>query len=211
MTRDELNQRKHAIREHVWAMLEHEGAAPVGVRGHIPAFAGADAAAARLAALPAWQQARVIKANPDRAQLPVRVAALNAGKLLDMAVPRLATLRPFYLLDPATLTMPYDEVATGDGAAATAVTIGVDQMQPVDLIVCGSVAANRNGARLGKGAGYSDIEFGLLAEAGLIRPDTTIVTTVHQLQVVEGELPVAEHDAASWLPCHCPPRSLLSV
>jgi 5-formyltetrahydrofolate cyclo-ligase len=56
------------------------------------------------------------------------------------------------------------------------------------------VAVNRSGARLGKGAGYSDIEFGLLAEAGLIRLETTVVTTVHQLQVVDEELPEAEHD-----------------
>jgi 5-formyltetrahydrofolate cyclo-ligase len=109
-------------------------------------------------------------------------------------VPRLAKLKPFYPLDPAELSAPYDEVATGDGADRLVETIGVDEMQPVDLIVCGSVAVNRSGARLGKGAGYSDIEFGLLAEAGLIRPETTIVTTVHQLQVVEEELTEAEHD-----------------
>jgi 5-formyltetrahydrofolate cyclo-ligase len=194
MTRDELNQRKHAIRERIWTLLEHERAAPVGVRGHIPAFIGADEAASRLAALPAWQEARIVKANPDRAQLPVRVAALGAGKLLYMAVPRLATPKPFYLLDPATLTAPYDQVATGDGAARAVVTINVDDMRPVDLVVCGSVAVDRKGARLGKGAGYSDIEVGLLAEVGLIQAETTIVTTVHQLQVVEVEIPEAEHD-----------------
>jgi 5-formyltetrahydrofolate cyclo-ligase len=83
---------------------------------------------------------------------------------------------------------------TGDGADRLVETIGLDDMQPVDLIVCGSVAVNRNGARLGKGAGYSDIEVALLTEAGLIRPETTIVTTVRQLQVVEEELPEAKHD-----------------
>jgi 5-formyltetrahydrofolate cyclo-ligase len=67
-------------------------------------------------------------------------------------------------------------------------------MFPVDLVVCGSVAVNRRGARIGKGAGYSDIEVALLAEAGLIRPETVIVTTLHQLQVVEEELPETEHD-----------------
>lgn len=72
--------------------------------------------------------------------------------------------------------------------------IAVKEMQPVDLIVCGSVAVNRHGVRLGKGAGYSDIEVALLQEAGLIRPETTIVTTVHALQVVDDELPEAKHD-----------------
>lgn len=48
--------------------------------------------------------------------------------------------------------------------------------------------------RIGKGAGYSDIEVGLLTEAGLIGPATAIVTTVHQLQVVDEALPHDEHD-----------------
>nr|WP_241255824.1 hypothetical protein [Candidatus Protofrankia californiensis] len=34
----------------------------------------------------------------------------------------------------------------------------------------------------------------LLAEAGLLTEQTTIVTTMHDLQVVEEELPEAEHD-----------------
>jgi 5-formyltetrahydrofolate cyclo-ligase len=135
-----------------------------------------------------------VKSNPDKAQLPVRVLALAASKLLYMAVPRLATPKPFYLLDPATLTTPFETAATSGGAADAARTIGVDEMHPVDLIVCGSVAVNPQGVRVGKGAGYSDIEVALLTEAGLVRPETVIVTTVHQLQVVDDELPETEHD-----------------
>jgi 5-formyltetrahydrofolate cyclo-ligase len=67
-------------------------------------------------------------------------------------------------------------------------------MRPVDLVVSGSVAVNHQGARLGKGAGYSDIEVALLAEAGLLRPETVIVTTIHDLQVVDEPLPETEHD-----------------
>jgi 5-formyltetrahydrofolate cyclo-ligase len=67
-------------------------------------------------------------------------------------------------------------------------------MQPVDVVVCGSVAVNYDGVRLGKGAGYSDIEVALLAEAGLLSDRTIIVTTVHGLQVVDEALPEAEHD-----------------
>lgn len=54
------------------------------------------------------------------------------------------------------------------------------------MVVCGSVAVNRRGTRLGKGAGYSDIEVALLQEAGLIGPSTVIMTTVHPPQVVGG-------------------------
>ncbi len=73
-------------------------------------------------------------------------------------------------------------------------TVAVDQMQAIDLVVCGSVAVNRDGVRIGKGAGYSDIEVALLIEAGLLSDDAKLTTTVHQLQVVEHALPECEHD-----------------
>src|SRR3712207_8895655 len=41
---------------------------------------------------------------------------------------------------------------------------------------------NRDGVRVGKGGGYSDLELGLLIEAGLVDDSTTIATTVHPLQ-----------------------------
>lgn len=185
---------KQAVRERIWALLERECAAPPDVHGHIPAFFGSDAAAERLANLPVWRAAQVIKAVPDRAQLPVRARALADGKLLYMAVPRLAREKPFYLLDPASLTVPPLQAAAPDVAAVVAGSVSIEEMAPVDVVVCGSVAVNRQGVRLGKGAGYSDIEVALLHEAGLIGPQTTIVTTVHRLQLVDDPLPETEHD-----------------
>ena len=194
MTDPTIDNAKQVARRLVWEVLERHRAAPPGVHGHIPAFVGADRAAARLTGLPGWQAATVVKSNPDRAQLPVRVQALQAGKLLYMAVPKLASAKPFYLLDPATLTAPFQTAATSAGAPDTAELVGLDDMQPVELIICGSVAVNRRGVRIGKGAGYADIEVALLTEAGLIGPDTMIVTTVHQLQVLDEELPETAHD-----------------
>lgn len=53
---------KQAVRERVWALLEQEQAAPPSVHGRIPAFFGADRAAAYLAELPEWRAAHVVKA-----------------------------------------------------------------------------------------------------------------------------------------------------
>jgi 5-formyltetrahydrofolate cyclo-ligase len=64
----------------------------------------------------------------------------------------------------------------------------------VDLVVCGSVAVNREGARVGKGGGFSDLEFALLVEAGLIGPGTVVATTVHPLQLLAEALPETGHD-----------------
>ncbi|MFD6263910.1 5-formyltetrahydrofolate cyclo-ligase [Micromonospora chalcea] len=190
-----IDHAKDSIRRRVWDLLEREGVAPPGVHGHIPDFTGKEDAAARLAALDIWKQARVIKCNPDGAQLPVRVRALQEGKLLYMAVPRLATPKPFYLLDPAVLTVPFETAATGTGAPGLAPTVDPDDMHPVDLIICGSVAVSRrDGVRIGKGAGYSDLEIGLLTEAGLVTKGTAIATTIHHTQLLDEELPHASHD-----------------
>ncbi len=187
-----MDDAKQAVRQQVWKALDDAGAVdPPGAAGHIPSFVGADEAARQLSQLEVWQEARVVKANPDRAQLPVREAALRDGKLVYMAVPAMANPRPFYQLDPARVG---PEAADSKEAARVAPIVAPDEMYPIDLVVCGTVAVNRSGARIGKGAGYSDIEVALLTEAGLVGPQTIIVTTVHQLQVIDEDIPETEHD-----------------
>jgi hypothetical protein len=115
---EEAARAKQAIRERVWALLKRKRAARFpGAEGRIPNFAGASAAAARLASLPAWRAARVVKSNPDAPQLPVRARALADGKLLYMAVPRLTDERPFILLDPGRLEVPPRRAASIAGSA----------------------------------------------------------------------------------------------
>jgi 5-formyltetrahydrofolate cyclo-ligase len=213
MPESDINQAKQAIRLHVWDVLERSGVTEPGVRNHIPAFSGAEITASTLAALPEWEAARVIKAVPDRAQHPIRERALRDGKLLYMAVPRLAESPPFYELDLTATAAGAADLASPEGAARLARRVGPSQMRPVDMVVCGSVAVNRAGTRLGKGAGYSDLEVGLLSEAGLIGPTTVIVTTVHPLQVLDEAIPEAAHDfsvdvivtTTGVIRCH-PPR-----
>jgi 5-formyltetrahydrofolate cyclo-ligase len=194
-TLPEATRAKQAIRGKVWALLERNGAARFpGAKGRIPNFVGAEAAAERLAGLPAWKRARVVKANPDAPQLPVRARALAEGKLVYMAVPRLRERKPFILLDPKRVKEAPRRAASIRGAAAVGRKVSIDEMSPVDLVVCGSVAVNRKGVRVGKGGGFSDLEFALLVEAGLISKQTLLVTTVHPLQVLNEELPETEHD-----------------
>lgn len=191
----EAARAKQAVRERAWALLERKGAARFpGAKGRIPNFVGAEAAAERLARLPAWKRARVVKANPDAPQLPVRAQALAEGKLVYMAVPRLTERKPFILLDPNGLRVSPRRAASIRGAAAVGRKVSIHDMRPVDLVVCGSVAVNRKGVRVGKGGGFSDLEFALLVEAGLINDETLLVTTVHPLQVLDEELPETDHD-----------------
>lgn len=192
---EDIKRAKRVVREHVWKLLDRERASPTPtVHGKIPYFTGVEAAARRLAGLPQWQAARVLKANPDWPQLPVRVNALAAGKVVYMAVPRLADIRPFFHLDPKRLHVPLDQAAVPEVAAMAAPKVDMHEVSPIDLVICGSVAVSADGTRIGKGAGYSDIEVALLAQAGLLGPNTVIATTVHDLQVINEPLPATNHD-----------------
>ena len=187
---------KAALRDEVWAAMKAARVARFpGAAGRIPNFTGAEAAAERLRATQEWQQARALKANPDSAQLPVRQRALEDGKTVYMAVPRLAEPDPFFLLDPAHLTDPPRKAASISGAGRSARRVPVTGLAEVDLVVSGCVAVGDDGARLGKGGGFADLEYAIASAAGLIGPDTLVATTVHELQVrPAGSLPVTDHD-----------------
>jgi 5-formyltetrahydrofolate cyclo-ligase len=186
---------KQALRERVWRILEMRGIARFpGARGRIPNFAGAERAAERLARLAVWKQARALKVNPDAPQIPVRRRALREGKVLYMAVPRLTDERCFIELDPARLGNRAARAGTIKGAGALGRPVGMGDVPHLDLIVCGSVAVNRRGERVGKGGGYSDLEFGLLRAAGAVGSRTPVVTTVHPLQIVGDRIDMLPHD-----------------
>ncbi|MFP4625026.1 MAG: 5-formyltetrahydrofolate cyclo-ligase [Natronomonas sp.] len=186
---------KGALRERIWDELEERGEArfPYPPHGRIPNFAGAREAAGRLAETDIFQDADAIKSNPDSPQLPVRRAALRQGTNVYMAVPRLRETECFFRLDPDTID-DLDHAATIGGSADVGVQITPETMEPIDVIVSGSVVVNRQGSRVGKGEGYSDLEFAILREFGLVDDDTTTVTTVHELQVVEEAIPTTDLD-----------------
>jgi 5-formyltetrahydrofolate cyclo-ligase len=188
-------QSKSAIRNEVWRILETKKAARFpGAAGRIPNFIGAEVCARILADAPIWKNATVLKVNPDSPQRAIRQKALEEGKIVYMAVPRLRSEKPFVELDPSKLKCSAYGASSIKGAATYGRLVGLEEVRPIDLVVCGSVAVNRRGARVGKGGGYSDLEFAILVEEGKIDEDTPIVTSVHPLQVTEKELPMTVHD-----------------
>ncbi|MGD2071270.1 MAG: 5-formyltetrahydrofolate cyclo-ligase [Gemmatimonadota bacterium] len=192
----ELLERKADLRRRVWDALRTQGADRFpGAEGRIPNFTGAEDAAQRLRSTDEWKRSSTLKANPDSPQWPVRQRALEDGKVVYMAVPRLAEEDPFFLLDPETLETSPRRASSIKGAATAGRTLPVRELRPVDLVVVGCVAVSRSGARLGKGGGFSDLEYAVATEAGLIATTTPVVTTVHPLQVLEeDEIPMTGHD-----------------
>jgi 5-formyltetrahydrofolate cyclo-ligase len=192
----DLLARKAALRAEVWDRIEAAGVGRFpGARHRISNFVGAEAAAERLRDTDRWRAARTVKANPDSPQWPVRQRALEDGKTVYMAVPRLAAPDPFFLLDPDHLADTPRRASSIRGASASARTVAADVLEPVDLVVTGCVAVTEDGRRLGKGGGFADLEFAIASEAGMIDDRTLVVTTVHEVQVLPaGALPVTDHD-----------------
>ncbi len=186
---------KQEIRDRVWDDLEDSGVArfPFPPHGRIPNVEDAAAAADRLADQPEWEAAETIKANPDAPQLPVRRRALRDGKTVYMAVPRLADERCFLKLDPDELE-DYDAATTVSGSSTHGEQLGPDAVDPIDLIVSGSVAVTDGGGRIGKGEGYSDLEYAILRDLDLVDEATPVATTVHERQVIDGPVDLDDHD-----------------
>jgi len=186
---------KSEVRETIWRIMEIRGVSRFpGTKGRIPNFVGAERAALHLQALPAWRRARVVTINPDPPQLAVRRLALREGKVVYVAARRLDTLECFLELDPVRLGPRPLQAASIRGAERLGRALGLAAVPAIDLVVCGAVAVNGWGARVGPGGGFSDLEYGLLAETGKVGPDTPIVTTVHGLQVLAQPLEMQAHD-----------------
>ena len=95
-------------------------------------------------------------------------------------------------LDPARIS-PQDIPAatTMSKCRRFAEDVALTELPQLDAIVCGSVAVTAAGLRCGKGEGYSDIEFAILAELG--HAPVPVATTVHEVQLVGG-FPQAGND-----------------
>jgi 5-formyltetrahydrofolate cyclo-ligase len=188
MTKDEIRQK---VRTRL--MLAGVARFP-GVEARIPNFVGSERAVKLLCDLPMWKRARAVKMNGDAPQLPIRRAALRQGKIVYIGTPRLRNERCFIELDPGRLGVKILRVGSLRGAMQFGRLVPPQEMRPIDLVVCGSVAVTRQGARVGHGDGFSDLEYALLRSEGKIREYTPILTTVHPVQILDERLPMRGHD-----------------
>lgn len=195
---------KDALRAEIWTALIENGVNVGEPIGRIPGFAGCEQAAALMAAQSFWVDATTIKSNPDTAHVPVRLRALQDGKLVYMAVPQLKTEKPFVELNPDDLRargVRLEDVATHQGAMEHGRYIAFEEMLPVDLVLAGCVAVTREGGRTGKGAGFADLELGIMSLLGLLKPGVQLAAAVHPIQIVDPErVPMLPHDwALDWI------------
>lgn len=197
---------KWVIRKRIWDLMEAGNIAqnPRPVHHRIPNFVGASAAAKMLSGLEVFLDASCVKVNPDSPQKQVRFLTLSGGKKLLTPQPRLRTgffsMLESHMLSPSTI----NEACNSVGVAKYGRPIGLDEKIKVDLIVIGSVAVDpKTGARLGKGEGFAELEYGMLRYMGAIDDSTPVVTSVHDCQLVE-DIPVEKlliHDVPVDIIC----------
>ncbi|XP_061723579.1 methenyltetrahydrofolate synthase domain-containing protein isoform X2 [Cydia pomonella] len=180
---------KQSFRLKVWRHLESNGLAmfPRPVYNRIPNFKGAPEAAAKLAELDIFKNATTVKVNPDKPQEPVRVLCLEQKKTLYVPVPRLQTgfLNRLELPEGETGPAAFKKAVSRNGMETYGKSIGIEDSVSLDLVVMGSVAVSKEGYRIGKGRGYGDLEFGLIMHMKAVKPNTIVVTTVHDCQVFD--------------------------
>ena len=79
----------------------------------------------------------------------------------------------------------------------TAIQLTALKQIHVDLVIVASVAVNPiSGARIGKGKGYADLEYGIMSQLGCVSTKTLVLTTCHESQLIN-DLPnevMEEHD-----------------
>ncbi|XP_047181798.1 5-formyltetrahydrofolate cyclo-ligase-like protein COG0212 [Vigna umbellata] len=197
---------KWVIRKRIWDTMEARNFAnnPRPVHHRIPNFVGAPVAAQKMRELDVFQVAQCVKVNPDSPQKQVRFLTLSDGKKLLTPQPRLRT-GFFSILESSMLTLDtMREACTSVGVAKHGRPIGLDEKIKVDLIVIGSVAVDPStGARLGKGEGFAELEYGMLRYMGAIDDSTPVVTSVHDCQLVD-DIPVEKlliHDVPVDIIC----------
>ncbi|CAG4978932.1 unnamed protein product [Colias eurytheme] len=180
---------KQSFRIKVWRHLETNGLAmfPRPVYNRIPNFKGAQEAAVKLAELDVFKNANTVKVNPDKPQEPVRVLCLEQQKTLYVPVPRLQNgfLNRLVLPEGETGPTAIRKAVSRNGMETYGQPLSIEDSVSLDLVVMGSVAVSKEGYRIGKGRGYGDLEFGLMMHMKAIKPDTLVVTTVHDCQVFD--------------------------
>ncbi|CAF0905371.1 unnamed protein product [Rotaria sordida] len=192
---------KARARTLIWDIMElkNEISYPHPVHGRIPNFRNNPNCSMNLAQLEEFQRARVIEICPSLAQEHLRLFSLSEGKVVLTPAPSVGNAL-FYKLDPKFLhVQDLSRAATKSGAAALGTIVNLTAIGNlhVDIFIVASVVANPiNGARLGKGKGYGDIEYAMMHQLGACNDKTLVVTTVHESQLLN-DLPesvMTEHD-----------------
>jgi 5-formyltetrahydrofolate cyclo-ligase len=191
---------KSTVRREVWNKLR-EVAVPdsrfhLDFSMYIPDFEGSDKCVKQIREMDLWKQSLVNFITPDNC-----LVELRKWGILDKKTQIMTT----YGIRGGFLIWTREDVPNGqedfastlDGAQRYARQIsleGIKEMGHLDLVVTGASAVNLDGVRYGKGHGYFDLEWGIFSELGVVDLKTSMLTVVHDCQVIDRKFPVSPYD-----------------
>lgn len=161
---------KQEVREYVWNKMKELKICSFPCYGHIPNFIGSEKTIEKIVELEEYKSAKRIFVSPDTPQRSLIKYALNDGKEVYMASPRL--LKGFCKVK---------SFGNLKEIVSKSEIIGF-KIPKIDFALIGSVAVDLKGNRIGKGAGYGDREIEILRKNS---ENVVVATNVHEIQIFE--------------------------
>ncbi|MGB3482723.1 MAG: 5-formyltetrahydrofolate cyclo-ligase [Mycobacterium sp.] len=191
-------QVRATVRDALLAIATPDSHWHLDVDRFVPSFDGAAECTDKLAQLPAYQAATQLFITPDNSTELLRRRALEDGKRV--VISTFGQRRGMVLLDPTVIEPHrYELAATLDGLERCGQSLGLTELRALgrfDLLVTGAFAVTRQGVHVDADADYFDLEWGLLAELGLVVADTPVVALVHDAQIIDVPLRLEPHEIA---------------
>lgn len=179
---------KRSLRVQTWKKIQENkyGVGFNAIFNRIPGFVDSDKAAALLAETDEFKKATNVKVNIDRALHAAKLQTLVANKNLYLPATRDSSAICLKVDVPADATEEQKkEILHVQDMQQHRTEINLDNKVTFDMVIIGSVVVSREGHRIGRGNGFTDLDIGLLIEIGAITKDTVIATLVHDVQVVD--------------------------
>ncbi len=134
--------------------------------------------------------------TPDNSLTGLRERLIEAG--CSLIVPTYNLARGFRHLAPGSVPAGQARFASWlDGLEHFGTPVSLEDLSALgrfDTVVTGASAVALSGVRFGRGHGYFDLEWRMLAELGLVDDHTPVATVVHDLQVLERPLMASPDD-----------------
>jgi len=167
-----------------------------------PDYPGSERFPEALRALPFYDGDGPIFVTPDNCLDIYRAEVIREQRPMLQTV---AIVMGFLFIEPGEVPKGQERFAgTLDGALIFGKPVDLDFVQSLgrlDFVVTGTCAVNPNtGIRFGKGHGYFDLEWGILASLAVVDEETPLIICAHDYELVYDELPAAPFDTAGdWV------------
>jgi 5-formyltetrahydrofolate cyclo-ligase len=203
---EELADARMAVRQKVWDRMR-EVARPdsryvYDFASYNPDYPGSERFPDALRALPFYAGTGPVFVTPDNCLDIFRSEVIREGRPMLQTV---AVAMGFHFIGPGDVPPGSERFAgTLDGALIFGKPVDLEFVRalgPLDWVVTGTCAVNPStGVRFGKGHGFFDLEWGIMASLGIVNEETPLIICAHDYELVDEELPAADFDTAGdWV------------